>query len=444
MISGFRPAYKRLFLHFFDIHFLEEVGGSRKNDGVAWECRVATRLAVAAAERVFVPAASFVESDLCRATLTSLKELFPLGVLELVGGAGHLGEFRQERLNIYPENSLQHNAYLCLDTNEFVPPFHQKKSSTTGDIIDHWKNILETGISSQNLDAGLSLKLPKCFEESWAAVPEKLGEKAFVLDHVSVFLGAIAQQPIVRRRLHNIINAGYFRSYINDLNAGIVSDLIYLNPGGHIPTSEPDLPYRSLITSLRHAGILNHVANCSPHELLELNMNPVWQECLTEATEKGNTHEHVRKFYHMKRSELVKNKFFIVHGHDHKLLYELKDYLQNRLKFPEPTILMQQPDSGRTIIEKFEDCSSDVDGAMVLLTPDDLAEAKVGTIKRARQNVIFELGYFVAKFGRKSGRVLLLHSGETEIPSDLNGVIYIDVSGGIESAGEKIRKELGL
>ena len=42
---------------------------------------------------------------------------------------------------------------------------------------------------------------------------------------------------------------------------------------------------------------------------------------------------------------------------------------------------------------------------------------------RARQNVIFELGYFTGKLDR--GRVCALTKGNVEIPSDYDGVLYI-------------------
>ncbi len=61
---------------------------------------------------------------------------------------------------------------------------------------------------------------------------------------------------------------------------------------------------------------------------------------------------------------------------------------------------------------------------------------------RARQNVILELGYFLGVLGRETGRVVLLYKGPLDVPSDLSGVVYIDISNGIEAAGEKIRKEL--
>jgi predicted nucleotide-binding protein len=138
-------------------------------------------------------------------------------------------------------------------------------------------------------------------------------------------------------------------------------------------------------------------------------------------------------------------KTLIIHGHDEAAKYELKNFIQNTLKWREPIILHEQPSRGRTIIEKFEEEAKDIDAVFALLTPDDQTyhpsapdEAK----RRARQNVIFELGYFMAKLQRTQGRVLLLYKGQLELPSDISGLAYIDISNGIESAGETIRREL--
>jgi len=128
---------------------------------------------------------------------------------------------------------------------------------------------------------------------------------------------------------------------------------------------------------------------------------------------------------------------FIVHGHDTLARIELKDYLQNTLGFPAPVILAELPDCGRTIIEKFEEQADQADIVFVLLTPDDFNHVNQA---RARQNVIFELGYFIGKMGRKSGRVILLSKGNLDIPSDLSGILRIDIGQGIRTAGEDIRK----
>ena len=74
-------------------------------------------------------------------------------------------------------------------------------------------------------------------------------------------------------------------------------------------------------------------------------------------------------------------------------------------------ILHEQPTLGRTIIEKFEDYS-DVSYAVVLLTPDDLGRRVNdldNLLPRARQNVIFELGFMIGKLGRN--RVCALPRG---------------------------------
>lgn len=136
---------------------------------------------------------------------------------------------------------------------------------------------------------------------------------------------------------------------------------------------------------------------------------------------------------------------FIVHGHDHQSLYELKDYLQNTLKLGEPVVLRQMPGLGKTLIEKFERDAEAIELVFVLLTPDDLVANPSDPDdqkRRARQNVILELGFFLGKLGRGSGKVLLLHKGPLDIPSDIIGIEYISITNGIERAGETIRREL--
>jgi len=136
---------------------------------------------------------------------------------------------------------------------------------------------------------------------------------------------------------------------------------------------------------------------------------------------------------------------FIVHGHDSQSLYELKDYLQNTLGLGQPVVLRDTPSLGKTIIEKFEREAEANEVVFVLLTPDDKAvdPAKPDAEnRRARQNVILELGFFLGKLGRESGKILLLHKGSVEIPSDIAGIEYIDITDGIKSAGEDIRREL--
>jgi predicted nucleotide-binding protein len=131
------------------------------------------------------------------------------------------------------------------------------------------------------------------------------------------------------------------------------------------------------------------------------------------------------------------NKIFIVHGHDEKLKAQVARFLE-QLEF-RPIILHEQPDQGQTIIEKFER-HSDVSFAIVLLTPDDVGGAASSNLqKRARQNVIFEFGFFLGKLGRAN--VCGLYCDGVELPSDYSGVLYQKVD--IEGAWKlKLLKEL--
>ncbi|MGA2797503.1 MAG: nucleotide-binding protein [Thermoguttaceae bacterium] len=118
-------------------------------------------------------------------------------------------------------------------------------------------------------------------------------------------------------------------------------------------------------------------------------------------------------------------KVFIVHGHDNESK-EITARFIEKLGL-EPIILHEQPNSGRTIIEKFE-VFSDVNFAVVLLTPDDIggpSNTPNEQKSRARQNVILELGYFMGKLGRQ--RVCALYKSNVEIPSDFQGVLYIEL-----------------
>lgn len=118
-------------------------------------------------------------------------------------------------------------------------------------------------------------------------------------------------------------------------------------------------------------------------------------------------------------------RVFVVHGRDEAAKETVARFLA-KLDL-EPIVLHEQPNQGRTIIEKFEG-HADVDFAVVLLTPDDFGDHADGSDQpqpRARQNVIFQLGYFVGRLGRS--RVCALHKGGVEILSDYEGVIYVSM-----------------
>lgn len=116
-------------------------------------------------------------------------------------------------------------------------------------------------------------------------------------------------------------------------------------------------------------------------------------------------------------------EIFIVHGHDHGRLAEVKNAVVSLMGRP-AVVLHEQANLGQTIIEKFEKNAARAGFAIVLLTADDQGKASGGGTDRARarQNVVFEAGYFVGRLTRRN--VVLLYEEGVELPSDLNGVVY--------------------
>lgn len=124
----------------------------------------------------------------------------------------------------------------------------------------------------------------------------------------------------------------------------------------------------------------------------------------------------------------VTRRVFLVHGHDEEGKLAVARFLE-QLRL-EPVILSERPNEGRTIIEKFEH-HADVSYAIVLFTSDDVGYAKVdpGTQRpRARQNVVLELGYFIGRLTRAC--VCALYKDAVELPSDLHGVLYVQMDAG--------------
>ena len=135
------------------------------------------------------------------------------------------------------------------------------------------------------------------------------------------------------------------------------------------------------------------------------------------------------------------DKVFIVHGRDDGAKETVARFIESL--GIEATILHEQPSGGRTIIEKIERYSGDACFAIVLFTPDDVGalrnEAEDEHNPRARQNVVFELGYFMGKLGRE--RVCPLFKGEVENPSDIDGIVYVTM----DDAGawrQQLRQEM--
>lgn len=122
---------------------------------------------------------------------------------------------------------------------------------------------------------------------------------------------------------------------------------------------------------------------------------------------------------------LSPNRVFIVHGQNSTIRDEVSNFLVSLGL--EPIILHEQANMGRHLLTKFIDEADLVTFAVILMTDDDIGSIRGGIpAPRARQNVILELGYFLAHLGQ--AKVCALISPGLETPSDFDGIVYIQIA----------------
>ena len=102
--------------------------------------------------------------------------------------------------------------------------------------------------------------------------------------------------------------------------------------------------------------------------------------------------------------------------------------------------MQEKPGRGRTIIERFEEEAQNATYAFVLLTSDDTVKTKDRKYAQARHNVVFELGWFYGRLGRK--KVCIILKEGTDIHSDLSGIQQIRFNNSIKDKYMEIQKEL--
>jgi Predicted nucleotide-binding protein containing TIR-like domain/TIR domain len=123
------------------------------------------------------------------------------------------------------------------------------------------------------------------------------------------------------------------------------------------------------------------------------------------------------------------SEVFVVHGHG-----ETREVVARFLEKIglTPILLVEQPSGSSTIIEKLEH-NRQVGYAIVILTPDDVGASRENPANlqpRPRQNVVFEMGFFMGILERH--RVCALLSGFSGPPADFSdflGIVSISMNG---------------
>ena len=250
----------------------------------------------------------------------------------------------------------------------------------------------------------------------------------------------------------NISEQELIKRYVEPYLAGetIVINGTTLDPKliWKIKITQSEKPLNEIIRKLEYQDRMNH----SPFHYLKPSVEWRALDEASDITDKyinkapGSKKKTLSLKKELNETQMSDDKVFVVHGHDIELKNDVELFLKSINL--DPIVLHRQLDEGLTVIEKFEK-HSDVKYAIILLTPDDIGYPRAENNKkeeekrfelRARQNVIFEFGFFIGKLGRKN--VCCIYKEGVTLPSDLSGLIYKQVNRSIEEIGLFLMKEL--
>ena len=152
-----------------------------------------------------------------------------------------------------------------------------------------------------------------------------------------------------------------------------------------------------------------------------------------------------RKDNRERRARISRRKrpqVLLIHGrdeHEHVFL-QLQTLVRDKWGLA-PIELRSQPARGRTLLEHFEEQFKEALAAIVILTPDDVANVG-GSRGVARSNVLFELGWAYGRLGRS--RVFVLVRKNTQLPSELTHIKQIAFIDDVSEVGAQLSAELEL
>ena len=132
-------------------------------------------------------------------------------------------------------------------------------------------------------------------------------------------------------------------------------------------------------------------------------------------------------------------RIFLIHGTDTISRDRLSAALTD-CGFEVVILNKQKVTGAETIIEKFERIARTCNYAVALMTPDDktLEELSGDEKFRARQNVLIELGWFMAHIGRVKTYIVV--AGSIDMPSDIVGIEVYRCGPRLRKGCQKLRR----
>lgn len=399
-------------------------------------------------DTLYIPASNYFESDIAFNILNKLKDLNIVGAFSFLSSSYNLQELIKKKSIQHNDKKIQSSYHYREFENPkkdiiFPGKLRKRNKSASVDIKNGWESAIDDISFKSNLYEFARGKVSASkFEDYLYEMPGKLGEKAYISDYITPLLPIKKEHKTKANYFLNaFITMQYVFSFINEYDAIYLSDIPVIDDNVFLPKGEKSVSYKEIIrilydSTFKNENLYNYIKRCNAHELLEFRYTT---ECAIVkeqifATERllpqKNKEIVIESTYGERRGCLtMKNKIFIVHGHDVAAKETMARFLE-KLEF-EVIILHEQADDGLSIMEKIEEYS-DVAYAVVLYTACDVGRAKNDEMSnerpRARQNVVFEHGYLIGKLSRRN--VSAFVKGDIELPGDISGIVYIPMDDG--------------
>lgn len=299
--------YPKCFLHFFDIHFLDEYRG---RENIKSELLLATKLAFLCSDSLIIPMASYFENDTCRSIVDAIKKDIPEYGIFFVGNSRSTLEFATSKLYQYGEASTQYKIYKKIIEEGIGHDalVIKKRTSTTGAIKRDWEDSVASGSFFSEF-VSLEKALPKGFHDNCSNIHSLLGGLAYVPEHINkILFGNTENHSPLGGKISSFINRSYFSSYLDTLNAcAVVTELRILHSDYvDIEKYHLHIPYKDIINHLSRKKIIHKISQNNFLYIYELKNN---HEIIAEIA-----HATERYFSVLSSHELLANKTFINYG----------------------------------------------------------------------------------------------------------------------------------
>lgn len=281
---------QNIFLHFVDHEFLS-LASLDKAFSVSILERMRQAIIVAlliAGKYVYMPAAAYFESDYARYLFDGFPQFRQYGFLRLIGSGFSVGDFVEAKRSQYGKDKKRYPKYfderevlklLNTDTN-----WQRRLASASHDIKIGWSQSI-TMQETRWASLANRHNLPSFgrLEKNLLAVPERLGNTAFIADYVLPLLQLPSLIPLDTREINAFITQQYNYSYLRELNAAwCLVDLPFADSRPVLGELRRHISFHKILQLWGRLGIDRFLLRSNDNELIRIRNTEIWAIFLRE------------------------------------------------------------------------------------------------------------------------------------------------------------------